>query len=80
MKIQHSKYQSLSIKRKLEIIDDVEKAPAGKKKKEIATEFGIPTSTLCGILKKKGDLKESMSYGRNSRKRNRDISQADVDA
>ena len=78
--MQRSKYQSLSIKRKLEIIDAVEKAPAGKKKKEIATEFRIPTSTLCGILKKKGELKESMSYGRNSRKRNRGSSQADVDA
>ena len=51
--MQCSKYQSLSIKRKLEIIDAVEKAPAGKKKKEIATEFGILTSTLCGTLKKK---------------------------
>ena len=78
--MQRSKYQSLSIKRKLEIIDAVEKAPARKKKKEVATEFGIPTSTLCGILKKKGELKESMSYGRNSIKRNRDSSQADVDA
>ena len=44
--MQRSKYQLLSIKRKLEIIDAVEKAPAGKKKKEIATEFGIPTNTF----------------------------------
>ena len=77
--MQHSKYRSLSIKRKLEIIDAVEKVPAGKKKKEIATEFGIPTNTLCGILKKKGELKESMSkWKKFQKKRNSDSSQADV--
>ena len=34
-------YKSLTIKRKLEIIDALEKAPANKKKKEIAAEFNI---------------------------------------
>ena len=33
--MQRSKYQSLSIKRKLEIIEAVEKAPAGNKKKKL---------------------------------------------
>ena len=42
-------YLSLTIKRKLEIISAVEKAPASKKKKEIAAEFGIPPSTLSSI-------------------------------
>ena len=38
-------YKSLTIRRKLEIIDAVEKAPVSKKKKELAAEFNIPPSS-----------------------------------
>ena len=46
-----ARYQSLTIKRKLEIIDKVDSLPPGKKKKDIAAECGIPASTLSTILK-----------------------------
>ena len=36
------KYQSLTIKRKLEILDTLENLPPGKKKKDVATDFNIP--------------------------------------
>jgi hypothetical protein len=43
--MQRSKYQSLTIKRKLEIIDLVDQAPPGKKKKDIASEAGITATS-----------------------------------
>ena len=46
----HGKYQCLTLKRKLQIIDEVEQSPR-KKKKDIASEFSIPQSTLSTILK-----------------------------
>ena len=39
-----ARYQSLTIKGKLEIIDKVDSFPPGKKKKDIAAECGIPVS------------------------------------
>ena len=40
-----ARYQSLTLKRKLEIIDKVDSLPPGKKKKDIAAECGIPVGT-----------------------------------
>ena len=65
--MQRSKYQLLSIKRKLEIIDAVEKAPAGRKRKKLPLNLESQL-TPSGILKKKGELNKSKSYGRNSKK------------
>ena len=78
--MQHNKYQSLTIKRKLEIIDLVDNAPPGKKKKDIASEAGIPPSTLSTILKNRDVLKASHTFGSSTKKRNRDPSRLDVDA
>ena len=72
-------YKSLTIKRKLEIINAVEKAPASKKKKEIAAEFDIHQSTLSTILMNKVSLKASSTSGSKNRKRNRDPTWTDVD-
>jgi hypothetical protein len=46
------KLQTLLLKRKIELIEAVEKMPAGKKK-DIAAEFGIVPNTLSTILKDK---------------------------
>ena len=51
--MQKAKYPSLTIKRKLQIVEAVETLPPGKKKKDIVTEFGISPSTLSTILKNK---------------------------
>ena len=60
-------YQSLTLKRKLEIINAVQKSPASKKKKEIAAEFDVPQSTLRTIVKNKESLKGSYAFGSNIR-------------
>ena len=78
--MQRNKYQSLTIKRKLEIIDLVDNAPPGKKKKDIASEAGIPPSTLSTILKNRDVLKAIHTFGSSTKKRNRDPSRLDVDA
>ena len=82
------RYKSLNIKRKLEIIDLVEKAEPGKKKKaepgkkkkEIAAELSIPPSTLCTILKNKSALIASHAFGSTKKMRHRYPSRTDVDA
>ena len=56
-------YKSLTIKGKLEIVDTVEKAPASKKKKELAAEFNIAPSTLSSIIKNKDSLKVKANSG-----------------
>ena len=72
-------YKSLTIRRKLEIVNAVEKAPPTKTKKEIAAEFDIPPSTLSTIMKKKDSLKTMATHGSTKKKRNRDPSRTDVD-
>ena len=59
------KYQSLTVKKKLEIIDQVESLPPGKKKKDIASNFGILQSTLSDILKDKENMRAFYEYGVN---------------
>ena len=66
-----ARYQSLTIKRKFEIIDKVDSLPPGKKKKDIAAECGIPASTLSTILKSRESLL-SKHVGSNTKKRHRD--------
>lgn len=64
----------------LQIIDLVDKVPP-RKKKDIASEMGIPASTLSTILKNRRDaLQASHVFGSSKKKRNRDSSRPDVDA
>ena len=67
----------LTIKKKLEIIDRVDNLPLGKRKKDIASEFGIPQST---ILKDKAKLRASYTVGSTKKKRHRDPTRSEVDA
>ena len=69
----------LTVKRKLEIIDRVKNLPPGKKKKDVASEFKIPPSTLSTILKNKDILKSSSGIA-NSKKRQREPTRVYVDA
>ena len=68
-----SKYQCLTLKRKLEIIDEVEQSP----RKNIVSEFGIPQSTLKHYSDK---LRASYVAGRSKRKRCREPTRPEVDA
>ena len=77
--MQHSKYQSLTVKNKLAIINLVKKEPPGKKKKDIASEVGIPASTLSTILKIMDVLKASHTFGSSKKKCNCNPSRPDVD-
>ena len=56
------KLQTLPLKRKIELIDAVEKRPVGKKKKEVAEEFGIVPNTLSTIIKNKEKYRQAF-YG-----------------
>ena len=71
-----SKYQSLTIKRKLEIIDIVENAPNRKKQKDIG---GVPKSTLSTIIKNKGKIRQSSIHGSGKNKRSCEPTHQDVD-
>ena len=63
--------QSLSLKRKVEIIKSFEQAPPMKKKKEIAEEFGIPPNTLSNILKNRKKIMESLDQQKIDPERSR---------
>lgn len=78
--IRRGKYQSLTLKKKLEIISRVENLPPGKKKKDIASEFGIAQSTLSTILKGKHKIQASSSSGSTKKKRHRESTKPEVDA
>ena len=78
MQRRRPKYNSLTIKRKLEIVDIVNNAPADKKK-DIAAEVGLPPSTLSTILKNQDSLRASYGVGSKKRKRNREPSRINVD-
>ena len=73
-------YNSLPIKRKLEIINRVEQLPPNKKKKDIAAEFGIPASTLSTILKSKDALRNHHAVGSSKKMRHKNPTRPDVDA
>lgn len=77
--MKRTRYQSLTIKRKLEIIDQVEHMPPGKRKKDVAAEFDIPQSTLSTILKDKDSLRANDVIG-NKTKRQRNPTRLDIDA
>ena len=57
-----SKAQTLPLKRKTELIDAVEKCPAGKKKKEVAEEFSIVSNALSIILRNEEKYRKAF-YG-----------------
>ena len=73
-----ARYQSLTIKRKLEIIDTVNSLPPGKKKKDIAAECDIPPSTLSTILKNRDSLLAKHALGSNKKKRYREPTRLEV--
>lgn len=73
------KYRCLTLKRKLELLDEVEQSPR-KKKKDVASKFGIPQSTLSTIIRDKEKLRASSVAGRTQRKRCRQPTRPDVDA
>ena len=77
--MKRQRYWSLTIKRKLEIIDKVDTSPPGKKKKNIAAEFGIPPSTLSTILKNRDSLQTRHAVGSKTKKHHRDPTQCKVD-
>ena len=74
-----AKYQSLTIKWKLQIVEAVETLPPGKKKKDIAAEFGIPPSTLSAILKNRESLTASHAVGSSIKCRHLEPTRTDVD-
>ena len=76
--MQKSKYQSLTIKRKLQIVEAVESLPPGKKKKDMAAEYGIPPSTLSAILKNRESLEASHAVGSFKKSRHLDPTRTDV--
>ncbi|XP_046750601.1 tigger transposable element-derived protein 6-like [Diprion similis] len=63
------KLKSLSIGEKIRMIEIVK--TGSKTKKDIAEEFGIPTSTLSTILKNEVDLMQKISADNLDRKRNK---------
>ena len=75
-----ARYQSLTIKRKLEIIDKVDSLPPGKKKKDIAAECDIPPSTLSTIQKNRDSLLAKHALGSNKKKHYREPTGLEVDA
>ena len=78
--MKRAKYQSLTIKKKLEIIDKVRHLPPGKKKKDIAAEYAISLSTISTILKFENELQKKQAYGSSKKKRHRDPTLPEVDA
>ena len=71
-------YQSVTFKRKLEIIDEVEQSPRNKKK-YIASEFCIPQSTLSTILKDNIKLHAFYTAGKSKQKHCREPTRPEVD-
>ena len=74
--MKRARYQSLTIKRKLEIINKVDSLPpgkkkkdTGKKKKDIPAKCDIPQSTLSTILKNRDSLLAKHALGSNKKKR-----------
>ena len=51
--MKRSRNESLTIDRKLEIMNRVDNLPPGRRKKYIRAEFEIPLSTVSTILKNK---------------------------
>ena len=66
--MKRTRYQSLTIKRKLKILERVEHLPPPHKKKDIAAEFGIPQSTLSTILKNKDSLQANDVAGEKKKR------------
>lgn len=61
------KYKCLTLREKLKIIDEVNSG--GKRKKDIAEEYGIPASTLSTILKQEELVRQRMVSGNLNNKR-----------
>ena len=65
VEVQQERLHTLPLKRKIQLIDAVEKRPASKKKEEIAEEFGIVPNTLSTILKNTEKYRRAFYGGRN---------------
>ena len=76
-----AKRASLTLLRKIEILDAVDRAGPHCKKKKIAEDYGIPSSTLSTILKNKDDIRDKFESGNSisTLKRLRKCSTEDVD-
>ena len=67
--MKRNSYQSLSLKKKCEIVESVEGLPPSKKEKDVAAEYNIPCSTLSTIMKNKNQLQDNHSFGNSQKKR-----------
>ena len=72
-------YNSLPIKRKLEIINLVENLSPEKNKKDIAAELAIPPSILSTILKSKEVMRSHHTIERFKKVRHKNPTKPDVD-
>lgn len=68
----------LLLRKRLKVIDAV-KNSGTKKKKDIADEFGIPTSTLSTIFKQEEKLRQQFTTGKIDFKRIREADLPDVE-
>ena len=75
------KLHTLPLKRNMELIDAVVKHPAGKKKKEIAEEFGIVLNTLSTTMKGKENYRQAFNGGQKNinKQRQRAPTHNDID-
>ena len=76
------KRQSISLKRKIEILDAVGRDPK-KKKTLIAEEFEIPLATLCNIVKQRDKYRNQFLSSKNDprlQKKTRGAKHDDIDS
>ena len=59
------KCNALSLKRKIDVIKAVDNCPPGKKRKQIADDFGIPPNTLTNIMKNREKTETAFYSGGN---------------
>ena len=76
-----AKRASLTLQRKVEIIDAIDRGGPHCKKQKIAEEYGIPPSTLSTILKNRDDIRNKFESGNSisTLKRLRKCSTEDID-
>ena len=78
MSSKRRKHQALTVKWKLEI--RVDSLPPEKKKKDVASEYGIAPSTLSTNLKDKEKLRALAVIGKSKKKCHRDPTRPEIDA
>lgn len=78
MSSKRGEYKSLTVAKNIKVIDVV-KNIGTKKKKYIADELGIPTSTLSTILSQEEKLRQQLTTGKINFKRKREADLPDVE-